>query len=151
MKATEYLKKVKGKGQRSVLEPWLEELTVLANANPPLSLDQILEFLKQNGVAVTRSPLYRYLQRHVWKTRGRKAKGLVVRSNAKPSKEGEPRGNDVVSQPQGVTGLEVVEQEPLECIASSPAVIDEIASAPVDLESLGRSFKKHQRQLRGKP
>lgn len=147
MKATEYLKKVRAKGQRSVLEPWLEELTVLANASPPLSLDQMLEFLTQNGVAVTRSPLYRFLQRHVWKTKGRKAKGQPGRGtkHAAPEKQA---SDEVPGQQQGAARPEVVEQAPQES-AASPAVIDSIASAPVDLDQLARGFKKHQRQTRG--
>lgn len=61
MDVDEFVKRVRPAARKSVLAPWLEAIQVLRGKD--YTLDQVLEFLAENGVTISRAGLSAYLRR----------------------------------------------------------------------------------------
>lgn len=119
MTAEEFLALNKAKPKASKIEPFFEEVLKLRKAG--MSYNQILEFLRMNGVIVTYSTLADYLRRHA-------PAELLPPPKNQPVK--------TTNQPTETTVKKTAPVAPRTASTSAPTVFDKKRKPEVNLDFL---------------
>lgn len=130
MKAEEFLKRVTPAARRSKLVPYLEDINKLRAAG--CTLDQVCEFLRENGVTMTVAGLSAYLRRQGGVDRQAAtpnrpaAQANTASAPAEASQEGEvEKGVGQAEQDDELAGKSLTEQQRIKRERKSRAVIDD--------------------------
>lgn len=128
MDVDEFVKRVPPAARTSVLAPWIEAIKTLRSGG--YTLDQVLDFLRQNEVVISRSGLSAYLRRQVEKTDAKEAKPKQPREAPAPA--------PARRQPAAPAPPEDREPEATPAGSHNPADLNKIISDKPDLAALAK-------------